>query len=42
VPINNGVTGSAGALEKYDRLTLPKANILYTGTFGQPLRVDLF
>lgn len=41
LPINNGVTGDPGALEKYDKLTLPKADIQYTGTFGQPRRVDV-
>lgn len=41
LPINNGVTGNPGDLEKYDKLTLPKADIQYTGTFGQPRRVDV-
>lgn len=41
VPINNGATGNAGRLEQYDRLDLPKANIQYTGTFGQPQRTNL-
>jgi hypothetical protein len=41
IPINNGATGNPGDLEKYDKLMLPKADIQYTGTFGQPRRVNV-